>query len=188
MPALGKDFPHVPSLYYLSMLLHHFPYPYHTQENQPQCIKDWANLQGNLLAITLWPQYTPCWGQGIEVAEGAGGISYVLYWCSEISKHLEGLCSFSANWIQATGLTADLCPVSALHWGSSPHLDRSWGRGWYNAKVLGRWTLPTMGTWVTTVWCHTHKPNYSVNVMSSLWLNVTGNFLQGWEDLSKKPS
>lgn len=49
--------------------------------------------------------------------------------------------------------------VSLLCRGLSPHLDMSQGVI-YNPKMLGKWTLPAMGTWVALVCCYTYKPNY----------------------------
>lgn len=84
-------------------------------------------------------------GAGADMEEGAGAVSYVLYFHSEVSRHLEGLCSFSTNWIQAMGITTDTCPLFPFSTGVCLHI---WiqARGVvYNPKVLEKRTLPRMG-------------------------------------------
>lgn len=80
------------------------------QPRQPaQCVMDGMNWQGNLLTNLQETSICSWLGAGAARKGRAGALASVLCLGAEISKHLEGLCSFSTNWIQARGITTDLC-------------------------------------------------------------------------------
>lgn len=79
--------------------------PYPTKKTSPDSSYTELNCRG----IYWQASPRPCWRPREGWSGGRGAISSILYLCSEISRHLEGLGAFAASWTQTTGVTPDLC-------------------------------------------------------------------------------
>lgn len=143
----------------------------HNQETQRNSSWTECICRGICWQAYLWPRYAPGWGQEV----GGRHVFCSLFMCWDFKTPGRALLLF---YYLDTGRRSHrwfMLPVSRF---PSPL-----GLISTSPKILGKRTLPAMGTWGTLAWCCVHNPHYCQN--SELLMT---NFSKIWETCMKKLS